>query len=86
MTEIKTVLYVPLSHPFVEPLIRTIRREYLDRTLFWTTVDLDARLNQRDGPRWAAHDDFEVGAAVHAGIREAPETVCPPGRWLQADG
>ena len=30
--EIKTVLYVPLSHPFVERLIGTIRRECLDRT------------------------------------------------------
>src|SRR5262249_23265044 len=28
--EIKTVPYVPLSHPFVERLIGTIRREYLD--------------------------------------------------------
>jgi putative transposase len=32
--EIKTVPYVPLSHPFVERLIGTIRREYLDQTLF----------------------------------------------------
>jgi len=31
--EIKTVSYVPLSHPFVERLIGTIRREYLDQTL-----------------------------------------------------
>ena len=30
--EIKTVRYVPLSHPFVERLIGTIRRECLDRT------------------------------------------------------
>jgi transposase InsO family protein len=42
--EIKTVPYVPLSHPFVERLIGTLRREYLDRTLFWTTVDLEAKL------------------------------------------
>ena len=34
--KIKTVPYVPLSHPFVERLIGTIRRECLDRTLFWT--------------------------------------------------
>src|SRR6266849_114536 len=33
--EIKTVPYAPLSHPFVERLIGTIRRECLDRTLFW---------------------------------------------------
>jgi putative transposase len=36
VTEIKTVAYVPLSHPFLERLIRTVRREYLDRILFWT--------------------------------------------------
>jgi Integrase core domain len=42
--EIKTVPYVPLSHPFVERLIGTLRRECLDRTLFWTTTDLEAKL------------------------------------------
>jgi putative transposase len=44
VTEIKTVPYVPRSHPFVERLIGTIRREYLDRTLFWTTADLENKL------------------------------------------
>jgi len=44
VTEIKTVPYVPLSHPFVERLIGTIRRECLDRTFFWTTADLEAKL------------------------------------------
>ena len=44
MTEIKTVPYVPLSHPFVERLIGTIRREDWDRTLFWTTADLEDKL------------------------------------------
>ncbi len=42
--EIKTVPYVPLSHPFVERLIGTIRREYLDQTLFWTAADLEEKL------------------------------------------
>jgi transposase InsO family protein len=42
--EIKTIPYVPLSHPFVERLIGTVRREYLDRTLFWTTADLENKL------------------------------------------
>jgi putative transposase len=44
MMEIKTVPYVPLSHPFVERLIGTIRRECLDRTLFWTCHDLESKL------------------------------------------
>jgi hypothetical protein len=34
---------VPLSHPFVERLIGTIRRDFLDRILFWTTADLEAK-------------------------------------------
>lgn len=42
--EIKTVPYAPLSHPFVERLIGTIRRESLDRTLFWTAADLASNL------------------------------------------
>ncbi len=42
--EIKTVPYVPLSHPFVERLIGTVRRECLDRTLFWTAADLEMKL------------------------------------------
>jgi hypothetical protein len=44
VAEIKTVPYVPLSHPFVERLIGTVRRECLDRTLFWTTADLENKL------------------------------------------
>ena len=44
VTEIKTVPDVPLSHPFVERLIGTIRRECLDRTLFWTSADLENKL------------------------------------------
>jgi len=39
--EIKSVPYVPLSHPFVERLIGTVRREYLDHILFWTAADLE---------------------------------------------
>src|SRR5262249_35503628 len=44
ITEIKTVPYVPLSHPFIERLIGTVRREFLDYTLFWTTGDLELKL------------------------------------------
>ena len=42
--EVKTVPGVPFSHPFVERLIGTIRRECLHQTLFWTTADLEAKL------------------------------------------
>jgi hypothetical protein len=44
LTQIKSIPYVPLSHPFVERLIGNLRREYLDRLLFWTTTDLEKKL------------------------------------------
>lgn len=42
--EIKTVPHVPLSHPFVERLIGTMRREFLDHVLFWNARDLERKL------------------------------------------
>jgi len=43
--EIKTIPFTPRSHPFVERLIGTVRREYLDRSLFWNRVDLERKLD-----------------------------------------
>ena len=57
--EVKTVPYVLLSHPFVERLIGTIRRECLDRTLFWTAADLETKLLDFQG--------YYNGHRVHAG-------------------
>jgi hypothetical protein len=36
--EIQPIPHVPMSHPFVERLIGSIRRELLDHTLFWTAT------------------------------------------------
>jgi transposase InsO family protein len=44
--EIKTVPHVPLSHPFVERLIGTMRREFLDHVLFWNARDLERKLGE----------------------------------------
>ena len=42
--EIKSIPAVPLSHPFVERLIGTLRREFLDHLLFWNAGDLERKL------------------------------------------
>jgi len=42
--EIKSVPYAPVSHPFVERMIRTIREELLDQALFWNQLDLERKL------------------------------------------
>jgi len=68
VTEIKTVPYTPLSHPFVERLIGTIRRECLDRTLFWTRADLEAKLLD--------FQHFYNGYRTHAGLEgQLPEPI-----------
>jgi putative transposase len=58
--DIKTVPYVPLSHPFVERLIGTLRRECLDHTIFWTTADLEMK---RLDFQW-----YYNGHRAHAGL------------------
>jgi len=47
---VKSVSYTPTSHPFtsypfLERLIGTVRREYLDQTLFWNSLDLERKLS-----------------------------------------
>jgi putative transposase len=44
INEIKSLPHVPMSHPFVERLIGSVRRELLDQTLFWTATDLETKL------------------------------------------
>ena len=58
--ELKTVPYVPISHPFVERLIGTIRRDFLDQTLFWNSVDLESKL--------LAFRDYYNGERVHSSL------------------
>jgi hypothetical protein len=42
--EIKSLPHVPMSHPFVERLIGSVRRELLDQPFFWTATDLENKL------------------------------------------
>ena len=44
--EIKSLPHVPMSHPFVERLIGSVRRELLDQTFFWTATDLENKLRE----------------------------------------
>ena len=45
ITEIKSVPYTPRSHPFIERLINSIRREYIDHIFFFNKRDLDKKLD-----------------------------------------
>ena len=43
--EVKSIPFTPISHPYIEQLIGTVRRECLDQTLFWNEVDLQHKLD-----------------------------------------
>ena len=60
VTEVKSVPYVPLSHPFVERLIGTLRRECVDQLLFWSASDLEDKL--------VAFQDFDNAHRAHASL------------------
>ena len=42
--EIKSFPYTPISHPYVERMIGSVRRELLDQTFFWNDQDLARKL------------------------------------------
>ena len=62
--EIKTVPYVPLSHPFIERLIGTTRREFLDLVPFWSAHDLERKLHE--------FQNHYNGARVHRALDGTP--------------
>ena len=76
--EIKTVPYVPLFHPFVERLIGTMRREFLDHVLFWNARDRERKL--------ADFQAYYNGARNHASLEgHTPLTFAGGHRMAAAD-
>ncbi len=70
--DMKTRPLIPCSPPFVERLIGTIRREYLDDVLFWNVDDLTRKLDQ-----FKAYDhEARVHRSLHA--TPAQESGKPP--------
>ena len=66
--EIKSIPCAPVSHPFVERLIGTIRREYLDRVFFWNAVDLARKLNE--------YKDYYNAYRVHRSLGGTTPAQC----------
>ncbi|MDH3289337.1 MAG: integrase core domain-containing protein, partial [Betaproteobacteria bacterium] len=62
--EVKSVPHAPVSHPFVERMIRTIREELLDQVLFWNLLDLERKLS--------AFQTYYNRYRVHSGIDGIP--------------
>jgi putative transposase len=71
--EIKAIPCTPRSHAFVERLIGTVRREYLDQIVFWNQCDLERKL-----------EDYKTYYNQHrchsglAGVTPAQRSGAPP--------
>ena len=88
VTEVKSVPYVPLSHPFVERLIGTLRRECVDQLLFWSASDLADKLvafqdfynahrplRRWTGGRPSRYERMSPGSTATAGTRIAVVSI-----------
>ena len=74
--EIKAIPCTPRSHAFVEGLIGTVRREYLDRTLFWNQSDLERKLEN--------YKAYYSQHRCHSGLAELRRlngAGCPHRQW-----
>lgn len=67
--EIKSIPYTPISHPFVERLIGSIRRELLDQTFFWNDQDLMRKL--------ASYQEYNNRHRTHSSLEgQTPIVIC----------
>ena len=66
--EITTTPHVPISHPFVERLIGTTRREFLDHVLFRNSRDLKRKLTDFQIYYNAERVHASLGGKTPAGI------------------
>lgn len=60
---------VPISRPFIERLIGTVRREYLDHVLFWNENDLKHKI--------AKFQTYYNQARVHYSLNGKTPVNCP---------
>ncbi|MEC4674980.1 MAG: integrase core domain-containing protein, partial [Nitrospirota bacterium] len=76
--EVKTIPCVPVSHPFIERLIGTIRRECLDQLLFWNESDLARKLE--------AFKEYYNGSRIHQSLnQQTPEEAAGKAPPLRAN-
>ncbi|MFC1612029.1 integrase core domain-containing protein [Myxococcota bacterium] len=89
VNEIKTVAHVPVSHPFVERLIGTLRREQFDQVFFWNAVDFERKLNlfKTYFNEQRTHAGIEASTpAVKGGAAPAPAASLEQYRWQKHCG
>lgn len=74
---VRSVPCAPVSHPFIERLIGTVRREYLDRMFFWNRVDLEQKLEQFKNyyNQFRVHQSLEGATPAEKGGRSTAQPI-----------
>jgi len=86
---VRSVPYVPLSHPFIERLIGTVRREYFDHVLFWNACDLRQKLAEFQNYYNEARVHSSLEGRTPAEVAEllpSPTPAAMEYRWRSACG
>lgn len=70
--EVKSIPFMPISHPYVERIIGTIRRECLDQILFWNNIDLQNKLDDFTDyyNNHRVHSSLKGGVPTKFGIKK----------------
>ena len=78
ITPIRSVPICPVSHPFIERLIRTVREEFLNHILFWNKSDLEKKLTdfQTYYNRLRTH---------YAHLGKTPDNIAEKNAWPRID-
>jgi len=83
--EIKSVPYAPMSHPFVERLIGTVRREYLDHTFFWNSIDLHP-ITVAQAVQGPMHPTLGIAMDMSIQLKSASGAICTLSLSFNNDG
>jgi len=78
ITPIRSVPICPVSHPFIERLIRTVREEFLNQVLFWNKSDLEKKLTNF----LTYYNQFRVH---YAHLGKTPNNVALKSPWPRID-
>jgi putative transposase len=69
--QVRSIPHIPISHPFVERLIGSVRRELLDQTFFWNAGDLERKLH--DVQKYYNEDRCHLGISGVTPLQKTTE-------------
>jgi putative transposase len=71
--QVRSIPHIPISHPFVERLIGSVRRELLDQTFFWNAGDLERKLH--DFQKYYNEDRCHLGISGVTPLQKTAEKI-----------